>query len=301
MRAAGHGCPHFSDNCMKNQFRTVIVALFILGLGYLFMATKSSKDTAGRVVEPQVADAGASELKSLHGGEGGEKIMDRIKKAVNPYPEFPLDTPDRQEWIRNFPFSPTYSEKDFFEASKYYGPNGDFFGQDMKHVEKAYRHGFMRYFYENPSRFSRPFEEIYKILKSEGIEDNPMATALIFNDMMSYYRANEMDPNEIWDENDVDYEVEILPDGREKVKMVRKPRTYSDLMGDLYEMVSGKFLRSQYWEGMDRVSEERARAIRDRLFTEVDGSGFIEARWHAFAYHQNYENELKDGDPMLIK
>ena len=301
MRAAGHGCPHFFDNCMKIQVRTVIFALFILGLGYLFMATKSSKNTAGSGAAVQAADAGASEPWSQHGGEGGEKIMDRIKNAVNPYPEFPLDTPDRQEWIKNFPFSPTYSEKDYFEASKYYGPNGDLLGLDMKHVEKVYRHGFIRDLYENPSRFSRPFEEIYKILKSEGLEDNPMVTALIFNDMMSYYRANEMDPNEIWDENDYAYELVKLENGEELVKLVQKPRSYADLMGDLHEMVSGKFLRSEFWEDMEQVSEDRARAIRDRLFQEIDGDAFLEARWHRFSYNQDYENELKDGDPMLIK
>jgi hypothetical protein len=242
---------------------------------------------------------GQIEEEGIHFGNVSEKL--RGKK--DDFDKYGLKEPDRQDWINNFPYHPTYSDKDFFIPEKYNFPE-DFeseYQRDMDHVVRVYRHGFMRYFYENPTRYSRGFEEIYKILESEGLGDNPMAAASIWNDMYSYHRAHEKDPDAIWKEDDVDYDVIELPDGTRTVGLVKKTKTFSDLADDLHEMVVGKFLIDSLWIDQEKISETEARRIRDRLFDEIDAESFLEHRWPTFAYNGTYEQELQAGDPMMIK
>ena len=49
------------------------------------------------------------------------------------------------------------------------------------------------------------------------------------------------------------------------------------------------------------MSMEKATEIRDRLLNEIPAAGFLEGVKGVFAYNEEYEYELKPGDPLLIK
>ena len=49
------------------------------------------------------------------------------------------------------------------------------------------------------------------------------------------------------------------------------------------------------------MSMEKAREIRDRLLNEIPAAGFLEMGKDGFAYSDEYEYELKPGDPFLIR
>lgn len=283
-----------------------IVAVLAVGL-FIKVIIDNNKDPVVAVdIEPADRDKnnelGRTSVSSRDvSREILSRVADKIGEATNPYPEFPLDTPDRKEWIRNFPFEPTYSSDNPFDPKKYNYDENDPFARDMEHVERVFRHGFMRYFYENPSHYSRPFEEIYRIMESEGLGHNPMAIAKIFNDMLMYHQARQQDPDKIWRTRDPDFDLITMPDGTQRVGIVEKTKTYNDFANDLHDMVIGKFLDGTNWQDLEMVSEERATQIRDRLFQEVDGAGFTEAPWHDFSYNTDYEEELQSGDPMMVR
>ena len=49
------------------------------------------------------------------------------------------------------------------------------------------------------------------------------------------------------------------------------------------------------------MSMEKATEIRDRLLNEIPAAGFLEKGHKSLCYVQKYEDELKSGDPLLIK
>ena len=49
------------------------------------------------------------------------------------------------------------------------------------------------------------------------------------------------------------------------------------------------------------MSMEKATEIRDRLLNEIPAAGFLEMGKDGFAYSEEYEYELKPGDPYLIR
>ncbi len=282
--------------------------IFLLVSVVIYLFFTSQRD-AGAVVTSVNPESSDLSRVSFYGQDQNvdsglmRDVNKRIRASLNKGDDYGLDASDRQEWIDNFPFQPTYSDKDFFIPEKYKFPE-DFESEsqrDMDHVVRVYRHGFMRYFYENPSRYSPGFEEIYKIMKSEGLDGNPMAIANIFNDMVCYHQARQRDPGAIWKEDDVDYDVIELPDGTRTVGLMTKTKTFSDLADDLHEMVVGKFLIDSLWIDQKKISESEARRIRDRLFNEINSEVFLEYDWPTFAYNTDYEDELQAGDPMMIK
>ena len=53
--------------------------------------------------------------------------------------------------------------------------------------------------------------------------------------------------------------------------------------------------------GQPWMSQQQARAIRERLLNEIPAEGFSKMPEVPFAYVDRYERELKPGDPLLIK
>ncbi|MBT3597696.1 MAG: hypothetical protein HN505_17155, partial [Verrucomicrobia bacterium] len=49
-------------------------------------------------------------------------------------------------------------------------------------------------------------------------------------------------------------------------------------------------------------SDAEAARVRQRLIDEIAAEGFLKVNWlEKFAYHSEYEDMLKPGDPLLIK
>ncbi len=79
--------------------------------------------------------------------------------------------------------------------------------------------------------------------------------------------------------------------------------TWGDRAEDLRESILGS-LRSPPMPREDDsllMSMEMATEIRDRLINEIPGEGFLEKGHKNLCYVQKHEDELKDGDPLLIK
>ena len=79
--------------------------------------------------------------------------------------------------------------------------------------------------------------------------------------------------------------------------------TWGDRAEDLRKSILGS-LRSPPMPGEDDnrlMSMEKATEIRDRLLNEIPAAGFLEKGHKSLCYVQEYEDELKPGDPLLIK
>ena len=226
-------------------------------------------------------------------------VVSTVQQMRDRWTGLELNTPDRLEWIENFPFSPKFSTEVPFSRKKYDRSNDRFNDWDV--VMRAYRHGFLKAFYQNPTRYSKPFQEIWQILEQEGLGDDPMAVALIYNDLAYYHGIMALDPEDIHDPSYPVVKPFKLEDGSVDLRVEYEAITNAEFADELYEMISGKFFYDQIWIDRERQSIEQADKIRDRIVTEVDSQPFLKKKWPVFAFNQDYEDELRDGDAMLIK
>lgn len=79
--------------------------------------------------------------------------------------------------------------------------------------------------------------------------------------------------------------------------------TWADRADKLKELILGSITAPPVRREDDSrlMSMEKAMAIRDRLLNEIPAEGFLEMPETGFAYSEEYEYELKPGDPLLIR
>ena len=79
--------------------------------------------------------------------------------------------------------------------------------------------------------------------------------------------------------------------------------TWADRAESLRESILGELTEPPMPTGDDSrlMSMEKATEIRDRLLNEIPAAGFLEMGKDGFAYSEEYEYELKAGDPLLIR
>lgn len=283
---------------MKNKYLWILVAALVVWIGYnAIFSTQEDNEVEAQMeenVEPMDFEWQRDEPSGF-----SMDVAERIRNMRDKHKDLPLNQPDRVEWMENFPFEPTYSDAIPFDKEAYDRELNT--NEDMIHVMGAFRHGFMKDFYENPSRYSRPFQQIWEVLESEGLGDDPMAVALIFNDMDLYHHYNAQDPDEIYTMEAtkmVPYETES---GIIDFRVEKGPQTNGEWAAELYEIVAGNFQDQETWPGREYHSDEEASRLRDLLFEKVDSEGFLEHRWLNFAYNGTYEEELQHGDSLLVK
>ena len=79
--------------------------------------------------------------------------------------------------------------------------------------------------------------------------------------------------------------------------------TWGERVEDYKESILGSLRRSPMPGEDDNrlMSMEKATEIRDRLLNEIPAASFLEKGHKSLCYVQEYEDELKAGDPLLIK
>ena len=206
---------------------------------------------------------------------------------------------------------------------------------DMK--KRVENHGFLRNFYESWLPYTEEFEQMYDIVTEEiGGTDNTIALGWTFNTLKKYHQAAQRDPDAIFREN-VRMELPVpeadelleqefvlgedffsLPEEGQQVYIAallelrrkaikdqmdppteRRDVTWGEETEMLKECLLGPLGDLQI--GEERIPEEQALAIRERLINEIPAAGFLEMGKKGLRYVQKYEFELKPGDPLLIK
>lgn len=122
-------------------------------------------------------------------------------------------------------------------------------------------HGFLRRFYENELRFTKEFEQVYRIAVEEGI-NHPIAKAF---DLLHDYHVK----------------------GRKDATIARVLMHSADLPSEFYTMPP--------------PTMDQAERCRDRFIAEVPPEGFSKISRTAFCYVQKDEDELQPGDPILVR
>lgn len=79
--------------------------------------------------------------------------------------------------------------------------------------------------------------------------------------------------------------------------------TWGERVEDYKESIVGSLRRPPMLREDDSrlMSIEKATEIRDRLLNEIPAKGFLEKGHKSLCYVQKYEDDLKAGDPLLIK
>ncbi len=237
-----------------------------------------------RIFFPTPAERQLAALAAKQHREYAEKRKaDKKKKA-----EEAAYWESRQEWIDNFPFEPTHHPTITFDPNIYnpVGPGGpsDHTPEGQKMAKMIENHSFLAAFYDNPNRFSKEFEHIHSILLDEGIKPDALLWGWIFTHLVDYHRACTHELSEPW------------PFNPSKTWGEKKETTWNSILGRL--MLNSARLQQHN----DLPSEEHARAIRKRLITEIPVQGFLKKMWpENFVYDHSYVEQLKLGDPLLIR
>ena len=196
---------------------------------------------------------------------------------------------DRKEWVENFPFEPTYHPE-----LTYVPPQGEKWNVRDEDEEKMMfavaRHGFIRHFYENPLRYTRGFEMIVKIMEEYSYGNSPERISNVYNAVSGYYEKVAKATED--------------PDGRVPNNMAFNERGYSTWREKAdrgYNVIVGNMRdHNRLLPGEELMPREIAVEIRERILTEIPEEEFTQYQgW--FGYNHVYTEELKPGDPLLMK
>ena len=194
----------------------------------------------------------------------------------------------RQEWIENFPFEPTYHPEITFDPEVLkdrVDENGRRIPRDndywiMAGMQK--QHGFIKNFYEMPVRYSPEFEQMYNIMVEAGLEMDPYIWGRAFTHLTWYHNAMKHDPE----------------------KLRREGQTWGEEQQDILGSFWVSLSRKKDWGYSEKIllSQEEAEALRDRLIAEIPPDRFLTlGALDIFGHNQTYADELKTGDPMLVR
>ena len=157
----------------------------------------------------------------------------------------------------------------------------------------------MRYFFENPLRFSREFEDVYTILGDYGRNDNPRNVARVFDHLRDYHRANQQDPDS--PRTVPQYSVNKWTGHLQSTDVpVPGGGTWGEMVEGYREGLASLVSLRRLNPDKEAMDPRQAWAIADRLIADIPAKRFLRLKGPAFVYHVPYERELKAGDPILI-
>ena len=193
----------------------------------------------------------------------------------------PAEAERLANWKANFPYKPT-TDPDVVI------PEG---GKANFPVRR--NHGYMRHFFENESRFTAQFEQLYRILEERGRADNPMATGDIFECLRRYQTNRQKDPD--------------ARSGRYNHIEERYLTNAEDAERDK-DVILGVLMSERRWPVLGGMPEDEAVALQDRILSEIQGvdklppSGMTtpDATKYIFAINGDYGDELEPGDSPLV-
>lgn len=232
-----------------------------------------------------------------------------VAKAAQAKPTFDEEQARLENWKRNFPFKPCYHPTlrhdpaiyDANDASTWDAPDdheASIKHESYKHV--VFQHGFMANFHENPVRFSKEFEQLYHLLGEFDRNENAIAVAKIFNDLITYHEALRHDPADLLTKT-----VPVINEETGKLDIQYVPVNGSATWGDNIESARGGIAFSLFqeseWPSKPQMSAERAWELTDYILANIPGEGFVAYSFKdQFAYSDPHEKALKPGDPLLI-
>lgn len=192
----------------------------------------------------------------------------------------PAEAERLANWKANFPYKPTTDPDVVIPEGKARFP-----------IRR--NHGYMRHFFENETRFTAQFEQLYRILEKHGRGDNPMRTVNIFEDLRLYQKNRQKAPNE---RNGLYDHIE------------ERHLTNAEAAEDDKEAILGTLQSEKMWPVLGGMPEEEAVDLRDRIITEIQGvdklppSGMTtpDATKYVFVINGDYSDELEAGDSPLV-
>ena len=201
-------------------------------------------------------------------------------------PEVDLVEAERlANWKANFPYKPT-TDPDVVITQ-------EMLEKGYGHTPVFRNHGYMRHFFENETRFTAQFEQLYRILEEHGRGDNPMATANIFEWLRMYQKSMQKDP-----------------EGQSTTysHTIERHLTNAEAAEGRKEGILGELQSEKNWPALDGMPEDEAIALRDRIISEIQGvdklppSGMTtpDATKYVFVIKMDYGDELEPGDSPLV-
>ena len=193
----------------------------------------------------------------------------------------PAEAERLDNWKANFPYKPT-TDPDVVVTEamleKGYG-----------HTPIFRNHGYMRHFFENETRFTAQFEQLYRILEEHGRGDNPMATGDIFECLREYQEYMQKDP-----------------EGQSTTysHTMKRHLTNAEAAEGRKEGILGELQSGKVWPTLGGLPEEEAVALRDRIISEIQGVDKLPASGAKdhFVINMGYGDELAPGvSPLVIR
>ena len=151
----------------------------------------------------------------------------------------------------------------------------------------AANHKKLKRFFADEIRFTRQFEECYRILKEHGRGHNPVQVLEVFEALRDYQYTTQFDPEE------------ELP----KEKQWSGEVTWGDRAEEFYEYLMGDLNRAGGWLNARYASEAgkaEAIGIRDRLIREVKGMNELPERIMDYANSgSGFDRDSPEGQALI--
>ena len=233
-----------------------------------------------------------------------------LSKKLNIIPNRSEQTIERikSEWKESFPFPEKYHSHIKHDTNIYDPNNPNTWNDDT--IKKAIQremvinHGFMKNFYASEVPYSKSFKDLYEYLKRYERHTNPIVLGWIYNDLVNYNESIKHLPEELYtktkpaltppfEPQDTEYTVEIPVDGK---------TTWGDRMEKIRESIATNLYNAYGWPDNQNIKAEDSWKIADELilnFANNEELRNLNGK-KPFAYHTGYEEELKNGDSLLI-
>lgn len=271
------------EKCLVGVSVVVFAAVIFLSIqvGFQRGLPKTQKEKAKEKIEnmllrhPEVPFEQKAEIVADRAATAVDRIMNPVslkEKAEE------LEAKRLAHWKANFPWKPTHDPDVQFdpdvhltwqinpmEASEEEMRRWEARELTNTQIYAGANHKKLKRFFEDEIRFTRQFEQCYRILKEHGRGHNPVQVLEVFEVLRDYQYTTQFDPEE------------ELPKEKQWSGEVtwgdRAEQCYEYLMGDLNN--SGGWLNARY---ASEAGKAEAIGIRDRLIREVKGMNELPER-----------------------
>ena len=279
-----------------------VVFLIIQG-GSKFVLPKTQKEKAKERIENMFLKDPEVPLERK-----AEIVVDRaataLDRLVNPVPlkekAAELEAKRLAHWKANFPWKPTHDPNVQFDPDlhlTWHINHMEASEEEMRRWKARERtntqiyaganHVKLKRFFADEIRFTRQFEQCYRILKEHGRGHNPVQVLEVFEALRDYQYTTQFDPEE------------ELP----KEKQWSGEVTWGDRAEEFYEYLMGDLNRAGAWLNARYASEAgkaEAIGIRDRLIREVKGMNELPERIMEYANSgSGFDRDSPEGQALI--
>ena len=281
-----------------------VVIFLSIQVGSQFVLPKTQKEKAKEEVEnillrhPEVPLERKAEIVAERAVSAVDRIMNPVslkEKAAE------LEAKRLAHWKANFPWKPTHDPNVQFDPDLHL--EWDFNPMEASEEERrrwenrrkltstqiyaCANHRKLKRFFADEIRFTRQFEQCYRILEEHGRGHNPVQVLEVFEALRDYQYTTQFDPEE------------ELPKEKQWPDEVtwgdRAEQFYEYLMGDLNN--SGGWLNARY---ASEAGKAEAIGIRDRLIREVKGMNELPERIMDYANSgSGFTKESPEGQALI--